>query len=336
MSKEGRGGVAPRVCWWTCVATTTLLSSCSDADDPSDSGDAAIVLHNENNYRSSASLSLPAVETASAVDLDICWDEVRSDLLCHDLEPQVDLDNVALLRFLHLSERDVEQRLTAGELPQSEVAGYLAYPTDHESTCTTLSAMSFLGTEIEVEEEYTESSDHTYMLLLAEGTIPGVGAKAMMFLRPTQDSSNTRVEAQPGCGLLDFSADLASAEPVAVPTRGPWVVDWRNITRDGQANDIVFARIDTALIGFYEGMTTADLEEQIMDLELVATEMWEIELAGGRKADLSTAESRQDGAAFWGFERNSDGLWLFGLLCSTCQNPAPVVLSVLEPSFGGV
>jgi hypothetical protein len=174
------------------------------------------------------------------------------------------------------------------------------------------------------------------MLLLAEGTIPGVGAKTMMFLRPMQDSGNTRVEAQPGCGLLDFSADLASAEPVALPSRGPWVVDWRNVTRDGQANDIVFARIDTALIGFYEGMTVSDLERQIMDLELVATKTWEIELAGGKEADLSTAESRQDGAAFSGFERNTDGLWLFGLLCSTCQNPAPVVLSVLEPSSGGV
>ena len=61
------------------------------------------------------------------------------------------------------------------------------------------------------------------------------------------------------------------SEPVAVPARGPWVVDWRNVTRDGQANDIVSARIDTALIGLYEGMTVSDLEEQIMDLELVAT-----------------------------------------------------------------
>jgi hypothetical protein len=311
----------------------TLLSSCSDADDPSD---AAIVIHDENNYQSSARLSLPAVETSSAVDLDICWGEVGSDLLCHDVEPQADLDNVALLRFLRLSERDVEQRLTAGELLQSAVDGYLAYSTDHESTCTTLSAMSFFGTQIDVEQEYAESGDHIYMLLLAEGTVPGVGAKTMMFLRPREDSGNTRVEAQPGCGLLDFSADLASAEPVAVSARGPWVVDWRNVTRDGQANDIVSARIDAALIGFYEGMTVSDLEEQIMDLELVATEMWEMELTSRNRADLSTAQSRQDGAAFSGFERDSDGLWLFGLLCSTCQNPAPVVLSVFEPRPRGV
>jgi hypothetical protein len=277
---------------------------------------------------------LPAVETASGVDLDLCWGEVQGDLLCHDLEPESDLDNVALMRFRHLSEQEVEQRLTAGELSQSELDGYLDFHTDHESTCTKLSALSFFGTEVEVEEDYLESTDHTYMLLLARGTSPGVGAATLMFLRPSEASANTVVEAQSGCGLLEFTADLATAEPVAVPAMGPWVVDWRNVTRDGQGNDVAFARIDRALVGFYEGMTVSDLEEQIADLELIAAEMWEIELGRGNKVDLGAAESRADGAAFSGFERDADGLWLFALLCSTCQNPAPVVLSILEPITG--
>jgi hypothetical protein len=37
---------------------------------------------------------------------------------------------------------------------------------------------------------------------------------------------------------------------------------------------------------------------------------------------------------FAGFSRN-DGIWALGLLCTTCQNPAPVVLTILEPSDGG-
>src|SRR6185436_19206559 len=122
-----------------------------------------------------------------------------------------DLDTLALLRFLHLSEDAVEARLTSGQLAQSEVDGYLEYRADHSSTCAKLSSMSFFGTRIKIEEEYLESSDHTYMLMLAEGTTPGVGARGMTFVTPTANSSNTRVEVPAGCGLLDVSADLSSA-----------------------------------------------------------------------------------------------------------------------------
>jgi hypothetical protein len=300
-------------------------------EDPDDAAGANIIIQDANNYQSQSSLSIPTVETASATDLDICWTDAVDDLQCHELDPQADVDNVALLRFLHLSEEEVEERLTAGQLAQSEVDGYLEFNTDHTSTCAKLSSMSFFGTAIDVEEEYMESSDHTYMLLFAEGTTPGVGARTMTFVRPTATSTNTTVAAPTGCGLLEFSADLSSAEALGVPAAGPWVIDWRNITSDGQGNPVVFENIDGVLIGFYEGMTAADLEAQIFDLELLATSLWEIELTGGRTADLAKAKERESGARFSGFERDEEGLWVLGLMCNTCQNPAPIVLATLQP-----
>ena len=44
------------------------------------------------------------------------------------------------------------------------------------------------------------------------------------------------------------------------------------------------------------------------------------------------ATARDGGGAFPGFDTDADGVWLVGLLCSGCQNPAPVVLSILEPT----
>jgi hypothetical protein len=214
----------------------------------------------------------------------------------------------------------------------SEVAGYLSYETDHTSTCTKLSSLSFFGTPIQIMEQYQESPDYTYMLLFAEGTTPGVGARAMTFVKPTAGSTNTRVDAPTGCGLLDVTADLSSAEPVSVPAEGPWVIDWRNLTRDGQGNEIVFESIDGILLGFYAGMTVSDLEEGILDLELMATSLWEVQLTGGRTADLRAAVARGENTPFSGFARDEAGVWVMGLMCSTCQNPAPVVLSILEPS----
>ncbi len=313
------------------LSAASLSWGCgSGAEEPAATADITLV--DAHNYRLQSSLSIPSIETASGTDLDICWSNVTRDLQCHAVAPQADLDNVGLLRFLHLSEADVEAKLTSGQLAQSEIDGYLEYNVDHASTCTRLSSMSFFGTPIEIKEEYLESTEHTYMLVFAEGTTPGVGARAMTFVKPTSNSNNTRVEAPEGCGLLDISADLASAEQVRVPDRGPWVVDWRNLTRDGQSNDIVFESIDGILLGFYAGTTVTALEQQIMDLELIATSLWELELTGGRTANLERARERGGGASFSGFARDQAGVWVMGLMCSTCQNPAPVVLSILEPS----
>ncbi|HTV18345.1 MAG TPA: hypothetical protein VMG12_06730 [Polyangiaceae bacterium] len=294
--------------------------------------EGAIVLADDQNYELQSSLSIANVETASGADLDICWSDLVSDLQCHPVQPMPDLDNLALLRFLHLSHDAVEARLTSGQLTMSEVDGYLEYRTDHASTCSKLSSMSFFGTPIDIQEQYRESSEHSYMLLLAEGTTPGVGARGMIFVTPTSSSSNTRVDVPSGCGLLDVSADLSSATPLNIPTTGPWTIDWRNLTRDGQGNPIVFESIDSVLLGFYAGMTVADLESDILDLELNATALWELPLTGGRTAELGRARQRDTDAPFAGFSRPEPGVWVMGLMCSTCQNPAPVVLSVLQPS----
>ena len=295
-----------------------------------------ILLQDMHNYSATGNLSIPTIETAPATDLDVCWTGIINDLQCHPVAPAADLDNVSLLRFIHLSEEQVEQRLSAGELAQSEVDGYVEYATNHTDTCMKLSQLSFFGTKIDLQQEYVESTDRTYMLLFAKGTRPGVGARAMVFVKPTAASVNTRVDAPTGCGSLEFSADLSTATRLGMPPAAPWVIDWRNVTKDGQGNPIEYQSIDGVMIGFYEGQTVAEIQANIFDLELRATTLWEIKLKGGRTADLSTATERGTGAAFPGFAGATTGVWMLALTCSTCQNPAPVVLTILDTGAGGV
>jgi hypothetical protein len=315
-----------------------MASGC-ESTDPVGSLDQGVrgnvLLRDEHNYASTSSLSIPTIETAPEADLEICWPNALTDIRCHDVAPEVDIDTVALLRFLHLSEADVEVELTSGELAQSEVDGYLEYLTDHESTCARLSAMTFFGTPIEIEEEYVESDDRTYLMLFAAGTTPGVGAKTMVFVKPTSSSTNTRVDAVAGCGFLDFSAELTSVEKLPIPQDGPWVIDWRDVTRDSLGNEIVFESIDSVVVGFFEGMTLAEIEAQILDLELIATSMWEVELEGGRTADLADARGRDGEGSFPGFAQDEEGVWLLALMCSTCQNPSPIVLTAIELTADG-
>src|SRR5688572_24567868 len=154
-----------------------------------------ILLGDANNYTASGSLAIPTVETAPATDIDVCWTNVVDDIQCHPVAPMIDLDTVSMLRLLHLTEEQVESRLSSGELSQSEVDGYLEYKTNETSTCMKLSQLSFFGTVIKVEEEFVVSSDQTYLMLFAHGTRPGVGARTMTFVKPTAGSTNTRVDA---------------------------------------------------------------------------------------------------------------------------------------------
>jgi hypothetical protein len=311
---------------------SSLLTGCGGTTDSAGN----ILLQDMHNYSATGILDIQTIETAPAADLDVCWTGIINDLQCHPVVPTTDLDNVSLLRFLHLSETEVEQRLSSGELAMSEVDGYVEYKTNHTDTCMKLSQLSFFGTAIKVQEEYVESTDRTYMLLFAKGTRPGVGARAMVFVKPTAASVNTRVDAPTGCGLLEFSADLSTAARLGMPSAAPWVIDWRNITKDGQGNKIEFQSIDGVMIGFYEGQTVAEIQANIFDLELRATTLWEIKMNGGRTADLSTATARGTGAPFPGFASATPGVWMLALTCSTCQNPAPVVLTVLDPGAGGL
>src|SRR6185369_6398014 len=145
------------------------------------------------------SLSVPIVETSSAVDLDICWSDIATDLQCHPVSATADLDNVALLRISHLTKEQVQIRLAAGTLSQADVAGYLEFPTDHTNTCTKLSQFTLFGTKVDGPSMYVESTDYTYLLLFTKGTTPGQGARTMVFLDPKASSTNTKVDGQVGC-----------------------------------------------------------------------------------------------------------------------------------------
>jgi hypothetical protein len=330
-----------------------LLAGCESTDVEDDEGDdeppGNILLLDEHNYQTTASLSIPVIETASAENLEICWDGVISDLQCHDVDPLADLDNVVLVRFQGASQQEVQELLGASEMSMQDVDAYFDCNFDDpdcniqdDETCVNLEDMSYLGDSIPIDQDYVEGDEFTYVLLVAEGTTPGVGTRSMVFLQPKSEETNTRVDVPPACteedgSILDFSATFSS-ETVRVPMDGPWVVDWSDATRDGAGNPISFSSIDSLLLGFYKDMTLADLQDQIFDFELLPASLWEIEhlqiedAPTARTADLAQASERHSGEPFPGFERDEEGFWLLGLMCSTCQNPAPIMACVLEPA----
>lgn len=313
------------------LAASVCISAVACDDSSATPTSPEIVLRDANNYRSSATLTIPVVETA-AEDFEICWGAITHDIRCHELMPTTAIDAVGLVRISGLSSSEVEQALANDSLESRSISGYIDYKADHESTCIQASAMTLFGTEVDFGEVYVESEDSSYLLVFNEGTAPGVGARTMTFVRPSASSTNLRVDAPAsGCDILEFDADLTALEAVPVPRAGPWIIDWSEMTTNGQGNPFVHQDIDQVLVAFYEGMTVADLEARILDLELLATRLWELPLLGGRTADLAEATLRGGSERFGGFETARAGTWVLGLSCTTCQNPAPVMLTLLQP-----
>ena len=297
-------------------------SSSSIDDNDTDTNPKTVFLADVNNYAYESMLHIPVVETAESPDIEICWEGLTQDFQCHDMDPAADIDNATLIRIRNMSEQEIEVALSQDGLQQSNIDGYLNLNTNGEASCVNLSDFSFMGSEVSVDEEYVISDDHKYLLVLTTGTTPGVGARTMTFMTPTDSETRTSVTLGEGCDLLDFSAELTTLTPVTVPATGRAVMDWSNIAPPG---------ITRVMLGFYEGMTLSDLEAEVLDLMLIATKKWEVDVESGTSVALNELTD-ESGMPFDGFD--GTGSWIFALLCEQCQNPAPPFLTVLAPNKG--
>ncbi len=332
-NRKIRGSLATIV-----LASASWMSGCADDADGSDDGGSTVVPGGEvaitdmNNYSSTSVLTLPSVTTAPGADLEICWDGVTQDMQCHGIDPLAGIDSVTLLRFDNWEQAEIIRRLGIGNIKSSELGFIADTPTDHVTTCTQLSTFTTFGQPLAYETEYSDTPEYTYVMVFSQGTVPGVGAQTMMFVDPVAGDTNTRVNGPAGCpGILDFVADIKEANPVVIPAGGPWVVNWSGVTTESNGVPLPFSQISSVLIGFYAGMTAADLEAGFLDIEQSATLLYEMPHDGASlKADLAVAVERTTGAQFAGFDR-TDGVWMLAMMCEKCQNPAPLIMTLVQP-----
>ena len=87
--------------------------------------------------------------------------------------------------------------------------------------------------------------------------------------------------------------------------------------------DLIAGRFQRLTYSPHPGVDLEQLEEATF---------WEIEHDGTkRETDLALAKD-SSGKAFAGFDNGKEGTWLMGLMCGTCTNPAPIMLTILEPT----
>lgn len=307
------------------LALTALLCLPGCPTDDCEGVTDQIVLADANNYDYVGSLEIQGYPTAELVDITIDWSGVDTDLQGHPLDPATEIDLVTVVVFRYLSQEEIEEGLSTNSLDQVDVA-LLVFTQVTGQTSVQLSELTMLGTDIDVET-YFEASYGTWLVTLSTGSTPGVGTRQAAFLEPTAGETNTTVMLANDSAVVHVSADMVSLTPVLVPPETALHVDWSGLTIDGTGNDIALGDIDQVMIGHYTDLTTTDVQSQLLDLELIADGLWQIELETEEtEIDLSAAAGDEP---FTGVA--AGGTWILALRCSSCPNPAPPFLTVLTP-----
>ena len=292
------------------------------------------------NYSFESTLSAETIPVRSASNLHFDWSEVTTDMLGRDFDPVSSVDMMEVLLWQYDKDdllRDInDDNLDRGKL---QAIAYL----DTGNTMSSGDSLDLLspGGDLLSEEVLLGYLDaaayppdkYSYLFMVAEGTVFGRGTKMLAFFQPDPEEPHTEIRLTDSSAALDYSVDLTSLVPIAIPPGTPDIVfDWTDedsaLGTNAMGAEWVPNRITDVKIAHYRSLEIADLEDRFVDMELSADEMWTAFLSAGQRVNLAKL-TNEAGEAFAGVD--DTGTWVVSLICGRCSHPAPWFLSVLRP-----
>jgi hypothetical protein len=159
----------------------------------------------------------------------------------------------------------------------------------------------------------------------------GMGTRMIQSFQLDPASTNTNVTMTSTSTHLTYTANLHSLQTTAIPAgQAAVTLDWGQMKTNALGNTFIATNITNALVGHYT-QTPAQLETQFLDLDLIATELYQGSIPSGTVVDFSGLED-SSGKSFPGID--ATGTWIVALQCGGCRNPAPWYLSILTPCGG--
>ncbi len=125
-----------------------------------------------------------------------------------------------------------------------------------------------------------------------------------------------------------MNVDIRSLVRLRVRADGDTRVDWSKLTRDGLGNKLSQHKLDLLTVTHYKAQTLERLEQKFIDIEKLADQTWETKFNGVSSVSLRDLKETVTGSTFTGFR--ASGLYLLGIQCTSCINPAPKALTVLS------
>lgn len=295
--------------------------------------DGTIWLKDENNYSYSSAIAMTYQEVQSLTDVTFSWDQLTTDIQGHEADSCDEVDQLTLIWFRYLSYDDLIAKTTCDDILQADAEiialGYEEEPSD----CSLLLSEAVIPpSNAFLPGEYfptTEEGEGPWFVRATRGAIDTV---MVALFTASETSTNHDVVLTDESASLTFSADLTSLVTLEVPGQDTYTVDWSQVLAGASSEGCEASepsRADQLWLARYNGTSVADLEANILDLEIMADMIYVADAGAVTSLDLATAATNlSDGSAFPGF---ADGdLWLIALRSTISVNPAPIFLGVIQ------
>ncbi|HTQ08321.1 MAG TPA: hypothetical protein VMI54_30915 [Polyangiaceae bacterium] len=329
------------------VGLSSLLAGCGSdktVSPPPPPPNDTVYIEDDENFTSQSTLKISSVAVPPGEDVKLCWKDFTTDIQGHTVDPLKDINDVSFIRVLSNSADDVAKLLNDGTLSASKIDGDwdIQMPNGTSNPCVNLSDMTIAasgpsGTPLDPKTSFTTSSTVTYLVVFANGTAIGYGARTMVILQPDDTSTTGEVDATNTTATLTYSATF-SDKHVSVNASEAQNIDWSHVTTGGAMQEINRNDVSSVLIGFYKDMQPAELQKNFLNLDQMTgtypgapSMSWQVDVPSGQSTSIVGAKGRNGEPAFQNFETTDTGTWLMGMFCNTCQNPAPVIVTLVDP-----
>ena len=288
----------------------SLLLACDDGGDFDQSLDDA------NNYTYSNTIDVKVIGCTPGADVSFDWSGLTVDVQDHAMDPATDVTEMSALYFPNFDEAQLEDAIAADDIFMSDTQVILT-GTNAGGTSVLLSdLMAPAGNEFD-PAEYFVKEEGTWAIRLTENeTI----AHSVAFFRPDSTADNSAVQIDNETADVTFSADLHSLDVVQFNETDEFHIDWSDVKTAGDGQFFDPNKIDQVWLGRYDE-SVDELATQFFDLELIAEELDTIAISQTQEATIGADE-------FGGL--HSGDTWLLALRCTSCTNPAPPFLTVIE------
>jgi hypothetical protein len=311
------------------------LGACSGDTAETNACGGKIVASDANNYTFSSTITLAPIKVKPTTDLTFDWGALTKDFVGHAVNVNVDINTIAMTMW-KLTVSELQTKLNADSLEQTDLA--VAPPTfspDGQVTSAALTSFTLFGAALTpgmlmpfFDPNRYPPASHSYALMAATGSTPGVGTRMIQAFVLDPESTNTSVKVVDESATLTYAVDLRHLVPTEI-SQGTAAValDWGDIKTNGRGSPFVATNITSAKVAHYVE-TPTELEARFLDLDLIATELYRAPVPAGHVLDFTSLKT-DGGKAFTGID--NVGTWIFALQCGNCKNPAPWFLSTLKP-----
>ncbi|MCK6505718.1 hypothetical protein L6R53_20385 [Myxococcota bacterium] len=300
--------------------TLLALLACSPL-----SGDLSLT--DDHNYLYTASMQAETTQVAAWQDVRVDWSALSVDLQQRPVDPTA-IDRISLVR-MSLDADEVLQSVADSSLNQSDVIDYRLLDDLAGRTDVMLSEMAILGNPFDPAQDFAPAEDgKTWILSLWDLERSGRDdILTSMILDPSEASDVVDVAFTDSTASFGLVPDLHSGLPLETSEGAEaYSLEWSSLTRTGAGLEFDPLLADRLVIlHFAEDLTT--VESDFIALANNDAQAWRADVYGLDSLDLAEAAS-EDGEAFPGFDR--DGTWLIGLECTSCTNPVPLALAVVD------